>query len=159
MLNSAIRGMGVDMEFQVGADAIHPPGFPASPPIRGVQHTSFRGTSRGEEVKLPDHVPVPARVALNPAQLYENDGIIYIVPEDELAQACATAKDQALAAGFELLTSMDKTSEPTTVFWALLHRDGVLAVITGSQETPGGFLTFMRVSPAAAPEEAEEPSE
>jgi len=131
---------GLDLQIEVGEDAVHPADFPASEPAVGEKLMSMGMTADADSLNLPDGV----QVDLAGDQQYRLEIVAYAMNGASASDALAAARSEVEAAGFVLI------SEAADVF--TYEKGGVLFVLVDPAASDDDSLSMMRLEPVPAVE-------
>jgi hypothetical protein len=143
------------IEMRMGADAVHPPDFPAMPLTVGEKVLSLKMTAKGDQVNLPDDIPMPPEMPLESHLEYDIEAVIYTVPAEERPIAVAQAVLQVLSAGFVEMDDPPPPEEGIQELHVSTSNKAVFAIV-GAQDGSDSSVVLVRLRPAAA---AEAPAE
>ncbi len=151
---SSVMGMA-GIEMRIGPDAKHPPDFPAMPLTVGEKALSLKMTARGDQVNLPENVPIPSDMPLEDHVNYDIEAVIYNVPPAERPSAVAQAVLQVLSAGFEEMPDPPPPDEGIKELHVSTSDQAVFAIV-GTEDGDASSVLLVRMRPSKVDAPAEE---
>ena len=146
MMTSAMNMAGIEM--RVGADAVHPPDFPAMPLTVGEKSLSMKMTARGDQVNLPPDVPMPPDMPLDKSIQYDIEVVVYSVPSADRAEAVAQAVVQVLSAGYvEVDAPPAAEGDIQELHLSTNEASKSVFTIIGTDDGNDSAVVFVRLSP------------
>jgi len=153
MMSGVMDMAGIEM--RMGADARHPPDFPAMPLTVGEKALSLKMTARGDQVNLPDNIPMPPDMPLEKHLNYDIEAVIYSVPPAERPTAVAQAVLQVLSAGFEEMPDPPPAEEGIKELHVSTSDKAVFAIV-GAEDGDDSSVVLVRLRPSKVDAPAEE---
>lgn len=147
------------IEMRIGPQAKHPPDFPAMPLTVGEKAMSLKMTAKGDQVNLPEQIPMPPSMPLDETVEYDIEAVIYAVPSSDRPDAVANAVVQVLSAGFAEIEDPPKPEDELKEIHISTSEKAIFAIV-GSDNGSDSSVILIRLQPAK-PEvaEVEEPVE